>query len=114
MGGPPPPPMPTGGGAPKIAISTNAPAEGRAGLLESIRGAGGIGALRKTGHGEPASASAPPGRMVPPAPIPTAADETEGGSGDLALALAAALQMRKSRVTGSDDEDDTDDENWDD
>ncbi|KAG9327845.1 hypothetical protein KVV02_000291 [Mortierella alpina] len=106
-GPPPPPPPPSGGGI--IAPPGGAPA-GRANLLESIRGAGGIGALRKTGPGETGSA---PSRSPAPPPAP-AADESEGGSGDLASALVAALQMRKSRVAGSDDEDESDDENWDD
>ncbi|KAF9135578.1 hypothetical protein BGW39_001904 [Mortierella sp. 14UC] len=108
-GGPPPPPPPPGmggGGAPSIALPASGASAGRANLLESIRGAGGIGALRKTG-GPDGSASRSP---VPPPP----AAEEEGSSGDLASALAAALQMRKSRVAGSDDEDETDDENWDD
>ncbi|KAG0204396.1 hypothetical protein BGX28_003648 [Mortierella sp. GBA30] len=113
-GGPPPPPPPPppagGGGAPSIALPPAAGSAGRANLLESIRGAGGIGALRKTGHGDPGSA---PSRSPIPPPAPSA-DEGEGSSGDLALALAAALQMRKSRVAGSDDEDESDDENWDD
>ncbi|KAF9102853.1 hypothetical protein BGX29_004121 [Mortierella sp. GBA35] len=108
-GGPPPPPPPPGG-APNIALPPGGGSAGRANLLDSIRGAGGIGALRKTGvhEGVPASASSR-SPVPPPAPV-----EEEGSSGDLASALAAALQMRKSRVAGSDDEDESDDENWDD
>lgn len=95
-----------GSGAPAIALPAAGNAAGRANLLESIRGAGGIGALRKTSGAEGSASRSP---IPPPPPA-----EEEGSSGDLASALAAALQMRKSRVAGSDDEDETDDENWDD
>ncbi|KAG0076895.1 hypothetical protein BGZ90_008042 [Linnemannia elongata] len=108
-GGPPPPPPPPGmggSGAPANALPAAGNSAGRANLLESIRGAGGIGALRKTGGSEGSASRSP---IPPPPPA-----EEEGSSGDLASALAAALQMRKSRVTGSDDEEETDDENWDD
>ncbi|KAF8923605.1 hypothetical protein EDD21DRAFT_367517 [Dissophora ornata] len=110
-GGPPPPPPPPAGGA-SVALPPIAASSGRANLLDSIRGSGGVGSLRKTNAGDPASSSSP-SRGVPPPPA-AAADEGEGSSGDLALMLAAALQMRKSRVAGSDDEEESDDENWDD
>ncbi|KAF9163689.1 hypothetical protein DFQ26_002250 [Actinomortierella ambigua] len=129
MGGgpPPPPPPPASGGGPPAATG----GDGRQNLLASIRGAGGIGALRKTGTGDPRPYSAPPGHAGSAAGAGAAAtgvgaaaaaaaaahheDSSGGGdsSGDLASALAAALQMRKSRVAGSDDEA-SDDESWDD
>ncbi|KAG0346973.1 hypothetical protein BG004_000383 [Podila humilis] len=107
-GGPPPPPPPPGMGpppppAPPAAMGGGG--GGRANLLESIRGAGGIGALRKTNSGDSGSS-----HSRSPAPMPV---EEEGSSDNLALSLAAALKQRKSRVAGSDDEE-TDDENWDD
>ncbi|KAF9433298.1 hypothetical protein BGZ76_009638 [Entomortierella beljakovae] len=108
-GGPPPPPPPPGG-TPKTALPPNASTDGRSNLLESIRGAGGVGALRKTNT----TAASSPSRSVPPTPAAApAVDESEGSNGDLASALAAALQMRKSRVADSDDDEDEDDEDWD-
>ncbi|KAI9235681.1 MAG: hypothetical protein BYD32DRAFT_420627 [Podila humilis] len=109
-GGPPPPPPPPGMGAPPpppppgVALPPVA-ASGRANLLESIRGAGGIGALRKTNSGDPGSS---PSRS--PAPPPQV--EEEGSGADLALSLALALKKRNVAM-GSDDDEDSD-ENWDD
>ncbi|KAF8985692.1 hypothetical protein BGZ46_002437 [Entomortierella lignicola] len=110
-GGPPPPPPPPPGGAsvPSISLPPNANSDGRSNLLESIRGAGGIGALRKTNQGDPASS---PSRNIPPPPAPVADDEDEGGGADLASTLAQALRARKSRVADSDEEES--DEDWDD
>ncbi|KAF9197751.1 hypothetical protein BGZ49_001670 [Haplosporangium sp. Z 27] len=110
-GGPPPPPPPPPGGAsvPSISLPPNANSNGRSNLLESIRGAGGIGALRKTNQGDPASS---PSRNIPPPPAPVADDEDEGGGADLASTLAQALRARKSRVADSDEEES--DEDWDD
>ncbi|KAG0241633.1 hypothetical protein BGW41_005649 [Actinomortierella wolfii] len=128
-GPPPPPPPPPSGGGPALPPGTKT--DGRQDLLASIRNAGGIGSLRKTGMGDPRPYSAPSSQAgtVAGAAAGAAAggaayaayDEASSGSGggggdssgDLASALAAALQMRKSRVAGSDDEE-SDDESWDD
>lgn len=83
---------------------------GRDALLASIRGAGGIGALRKVdksqldrpsvllqeAHGQPAQPTTNSSGPPPP------------GGGSLADALAAALSQRKAKV-GSDDYDNGDD-----
>ncbi|KAF9380008.1 hypothetical protein CPB97_008628 [Podila verticillata] len=110
-GGPPPPPPPPGMGAPPpppppgVAPPAAAASSGRANLLESIRGAGGIGALRKTNSGDPGSS--PSRSLAPPPQV-----EEEGSGADLASSLALALKKRKDAM-GSDDEEDSD-ENWDD
>ncbi|KAG0350099.1 hypothetical protein BG005_010355 [Podila minutissima] len=109
-GGPPPPPPPPGMGVPPpppppgLALPSAGGSSGRANLLESIRGAGGIGALRKVNSGDSGSS---PSRSPIPAPV-----EEEGSGADLASSLALALKKRKDAM-GSDDEEDSD-ENWDD
>ena len=116
-GGPPPAPAPPpmGGAASQgPALSESTGDVGRDALLASIRGAGGIGALKKVdksqldkpsvllqeARGEPAqntSSSAPGG---PPG---------GGPGGSLADALAAALNKRKNKVGAHDDDDAADD-----
>ena len=125
---PPPPPMPAQNSAapppppPFMAQPQATPAapqstfveatgdSGRDALLASIRGAGGIGALRKVdksqldrpsvllqaAHGQPAQPTTNSSGPPPP------------GGGSLADALAAALSQRKAKV-GSDDYDNGDD-----
>ncbi|EDO18191.1 hypothetical protein Kpol_543p20 [Vanderwaltozyma polyspora DSM 70294] len=116
---PPPPPPPTMGGG----SAGNGPGglveatgdSGRDALLASIRGAGGIGVLRKVdksqldkpsvllqeARGEPTQTSAPsaPGGGAAPG----------GGQASLADALAAALNQRKTKVGANDDYDNGDD-----
>lgn len=121
---PPPPPMPnlsqSGPPAPPPPPDLNAgsppalpqPDSGRDALLASIRGAGGIGALKKTDKsqlekpsvilqeargGEPVSRRAMGGGGALAAP---------GQPETLADALASALNKRKGKVAASDDEDD--------
>lgn len=113
-GAPPPPPPPpdltaTSGAAPALPQ----PDAGRDALLASIRGVGGIGALRKTdksqlekpsvllleARGEPAPATGGGNGGAPAAP---------GQPESLADALASALNKRKDKVAASDDEDDDD------
>lgn len=106
---PPPPPPPAGGSVssppppPPPPVNMPAAPAGRDNLLASIRGAGGITALKKADpSAHPAAATA------------VAAEEEEdagGGGGDLAAALAAALNQRKTKVGDSDEEDD--DDEWD-
>ncbi|KAK4125006.1 WH1-domain-containing protein [Parathielavia appendiculata] len=129
---PPPPPPPPGAGIPPppppplppnrdSGYSSSAPAPAippadpsRAAVLDSIRGAGGIAALRKVDRSQirdrsaalvpGAGDSGPHGSGLPPAGVaPT------GAGGGMADALAAALQKRKEKVSRSDDEDDDDD-----
>lgn len=107
MGGPPPPPPPA-------ELSLAPPAAtgdpSRDALLASIRGAG-IGVLKKTDKSqlEKPSVILQEARGEPSAP-------TSGGGGagappaTLADALASALNKRKGKVAGSDDE--NDDEDW--
>ncbi|KAK4102072.1 WH1-domain-containing protein [Parathielavia hyrcaniae] len=128
---PPPPPPPPGAGIPPpppppnrdSGYSSSAPAPAapsadpsRSAVLDSIRGAGGIAALKKVDRSQirdrsaalvPGTAdSGPHGSGLPPAGVAPAGG---GGGGVLADALAAALQKRKEKVSGSDDEDDNDD-----
>lgn len=121
---PPPPPafltQPQAPQAPHATQPAQAPSQsnfvestgdaGRDALLASIRGAGGVGALRKVdksqldrpsvllqeAHGQPAAPAASSSGPPPP------------GGGSLADALAAALNQRKAKV-GSDDYDNGDD-----
>ncbi|KAK3806395.1 MAG: hypothetical protein J3Q66DRAFT_359001 [Benniella sp.] len=120
---PPPPPLPTSTFTPKppkpattepLSISTSAagkvgnglrsPMEGSL-LLASIREAGGVQGLRKTG-----GLRSPPPRVRPASPL-----GATNSQGDLVSALVAALQQRQTRVTYSDDEGSSndDDDSWD-
>ncbi|KAK4133330.1 WH1-domain-containing protein [Trichocladium antarcticum] len=127
---PPPPPPPPGTGIPPppppplppnrdsgYSSSAPVPAPARNALLDGIRGAGGIGALKKVDRTEirdrsgalvPGGGSGdtgPHGSGLPPAGVAPGG----GGGGGMADALAAALQKRKEKVSRSDDEDDNDD-----
>lgn len=100
-GVPPPPPPPNLGGA------SSAPAlppvdGGRDALLSAIRGAGGIGSLKKTDKTQLEKPSVLLQEAKGEAP-PASASPADGG---LAGALAAALSQRKNKVAQSDDEDD--------
>lgn len=113
-GAPPPPPPP-----PDLSLASAPPLPqvdgGRDALLASIRGAGGIGVLKKTdksqlekpsvilqeARGEPSSGGAAAGHGGAPA--------APGQPESLADALASALNKRKGKVAASDDEDD---EEW--
>ncbi|KAG0128190.1 hypothetical protein HOY82DRAFT_522702 [Tuber indicum] len=96
---PPPPPLPgrtdsaPGGAAPPLPAAEG----GRGDLLASIRGAGGINALKKTPKGPTTSGAPPPASVAKP----KAVNPME--------ALQAELNKRKGRVSNqSDDEDDGD------
>lgn len=90
-GGPPLPPGP----------------DGRANLLASIRGTGGLhGGGVKLRHVDESST---PAVETPRAETPSA---TAADSGNLASALAAALTVRRAGTGDSDDDDSSDDE-WD-
>ncbi|KAK4189246.1 proline-rich protein LAS17 [Podospora australis] len=134
---PPPPPPPMGGMPPPppppppnrdSGYSSSAPAPalpsadpGRGALLDGIRGAGGIAALKKVDRSQirdrsgaqvgGSSDTGPHGSGLPPAGVGAAAGGGGGGGGGggMADALAAALQKRKEKVSRSDDEDDGDD-----
>lgn len=102
---PPPPPPPDLGSAPSAALP--AVDAGRDALLSSIRGAGGIGALKKTDKSQLEKPSALLSEAKGEKPPPSS-----GGTGQpesLADALAGALSQRKNKVAASDDEDD---EEW--
>ncbi|KAL7006995.1 hypothetical protein EMMF5_003579 [Cystobasidiomycetes sp. EMM_F5] len=100
---PPPPPV---GGAPP------APAQdGRTNLLASIRSAGGIGQLKKVDpNAPPPAASAPRAPATPTPDVPLATPGAD--QGNLAAALAAALTVRRAGTGDSDDEADSEDEEW--
>ncbi|KAK4162050.1 WH1-domain-containing protein [Cladorrhinum sp. PSN259] len=119
---PPPPPPPPGAGVPPpppppppnrdSGYSSSAPAPtlpsgdpGRVGLLEGIRGAGGITALKKVDRTKIRDRSA--------AQVPGNNDTGPHGSGlppaGMADALAAALSKHREKVSRSDDEDNGDD-----
>ncbi|SPQ19653.1 4dcbd744-696d-42b8-b848-a65bbe4b152e [Thermothielavioides terrestris] len=122
---PPPPPPPPGAGVPPppppppppnrdSGYSSSAPAPalpstdpGRAAMLDSIRSAGGIAALKKVDRSQIRDRSAanvgggggdtgPHGSGLPPAGIAPG-----GAGGGMADALAAALQKRKEKVSRS-------------
>ncbi|EGZ78520.1 WH1-domain-containing protein [Neurospora tetrasperma FGSC 2509] len=113
---PPPPPGGMGGGMPPPPAAALPPVDGsRSAVLDGIKTAGGIRALKKVDRTQirdrsgaaipggsdsgPASSGLPPAGAAP------------GGGGGMADALALALQKRKEKVSKSDDEDDGDD--WD-
>jgi len=83
-------------------------------MLDGIKNAGGIGALKKVDRTQVRDRSA---AMVPgstdtgPAGsgLPPAGATSGGGGGGLADALATALNKRKQKVSASDDEDEDDD-----
>ncbi|KAH0424556.1 WH1 domain-containing protein [Colletotrichum camelliae] len=85
----------------------------RSGMLADIQKAGGIKALKKVDRSQIRDRSGasvggsndtgPHGSGLPPAGV------APGGGGDMANALAAALQKRKEKVSRSDDESDNDD-----
>ncbi|KAK4233082.1 WH1 domain-protein, partial [Achaetomium macrosporum] len=115
---PPPPPPPnrdSGYSSSAPAAALPAPDSGRAAVLDSIRGAGGIAALRKVDRSQirDRSAAMVPGAGSDTGPhgsgLPPAGIAPGGGGGGMADALAAALQKRKEKVSRSDDEDDDDD-----
>lgn len=103
---PPPPPMPAIGGDSGPAPPLPQVDGGRDALLALIRGAGGIGALKKTDKSqlERPNVLLAEARGEPVAPPPSSGPG--GGGGGLADALAAALSQRKNKVAQSDDEDD--------
>lgn len=83
-------------------------------MLDGIKGAGGIAALKKVDRskirdrseaqvGGSSGDTGPHGSGLPPAGV------SGGGGGGMADALALALQKRKEKVSRSDDEDDDDD-----
>ncbi|KAG2183386.1 hypothetical protein INT43_006392 [Umbelopsis isabellina] len=111
MGGPPPPPpAPSGGPGGANAVPPEVFSGGRSDLMASIRGAGGIGTLRKTeGPREPS-------------PLAAAGYEAGGaagaaagaaGGGDLASSLASALKQRANAMQSDDDEEE-DNDDWED
>ncbi|KAJ5866863.1 hypothetical protein N7534_001416 [Penicillium rubens] len=107
-GGGTPPPPPAGGAAPPLPK----PAGGRDDLLASIRASGGSGGggLRKvkdTEKNDRSKAMVPGGANESSATSPNAGGAPQGG---LAGALQDALNKRKQRVSGSDDEKDNDDD----
>ncbi|KAI5921884.1 hypothetical protein F4810DRAFT_314936 [Camillea tinctor] len=109
--GAPPPPPPPPGGLPPAAVPAGD--SSRSAMLDSIRGAGGIGALKKVDRSQirdrsgatvgGGSDTGPHGSGLPPAGI------NPGGGNGMADALAAALQKRKAKVRDSDDENSDDD-----
>ncbi|KAJ5952871.1 uncharacterized protein N7479_011284 [Penicillium vulpinum] len=107
-GAPPPPPPPPGGAAPPLPKPTG----GHDNLLASIRASGGHkgGVLRKVKDSEKkdrSHAMVPGGASESSATTPNAGGAPQGG---LAGALQDALNKRKQRVSGSDDEKDNDDD----
>ncbi|CAG8229581.1 unnamed protein product [Penicillium olsonii] len=106
-GGAPPPPPPPGGAAPPLPKAGG----GHDNLLASIRASGGHsgGGLRKVKDSDKKDRS---GAMVPGGANESAATPSSGGApqGGLAGALQDALNKRKQRVSGSDDEKDNDDD----
>ncbi|KAJ9129545.1 hypothetical protein NKR19_g10315, partial [Coniochaeta hoffmannii] len=121
---PPPPPLPPSAnrdsgyvsGVPAPPASVPAPDPTRSAVLDSIKGAGGIAALKKVDRskirdrseaqvgGSSSGDTGPHGSGLPPAGV-----SGGGGGGGMADALAAALQKRKEKVSQSDNEDDDDD-----
>ncbi|KAJ1993197.1 hypothetical protein GGI25_006327 [Coemansia spiralis] len=95
---PPPPPLPSVGG------------DGRGALLASIRGAGGIGGLRKTDASASNRASISSTTQHPKSPGDTSPGAKSGGN--LADALASALAQRNRAIAGDSDSEDEGDDDW--
>ncbi|GAA93827.1 hypothetical protein E5Q_00473 [Mixia osmundae IAM 14324] len=95
---PPPPPAPSGGAAAAILPPEAAALPGRSDLLASIQGKS-VANLRKT------DTSTADAREAAPA-------ATEAAPADLAATLALALHQRKGNMGDSDEEADSDDEEW--
>lgn len=108
-GGPPPPPPPPDLSSSEPAAPLPVVDASRGALLASIQGAGGIGALKKTDKSQLEKPSAllqeVQGGSSSGGSAPAAAP---GQPASLADALASALNQRKGKVAGSDDEDDDD------
>ncbi|KGO47769.1 Uncharacterized protein PEXP_069870 [Penicillium expansum] len=107
-GGAPPPPPPPGGAAPPLPK----PAGGHTDLLASIRasgghGGGGLRKVKETEKKDRSKAMVPGGANESSATGPNQGGAPQGG---LAGALQDALNKRKQRVSGSDDEKDNDDD----
>ncbi|WRT68220.1 uncharacterized protein IL334_005196 [Kwoniella shivajii] len=113
---PPPPPPPTGGRAPPPP-SAGGDGGGRSALLASIQGKG-VHALKRVDSSEQrvsplagGGAAVGAGAVVGAGAAAAVAATTED-TPDLASSLAAALSKRKADI-GSDDENDSDDDEWD-
>ncbi|PVH14325.1 uncharacterized protein CXQ87_002453 [Candidozyma duobushaemuli] len=108
-GAPPPPPPPPDLGSAEPSAPLPQPDAGRDALLSSIRGAGGIGALKKTDKSQLDKPSALLSEANGDQPPPSSGGGGGGGQPEtLADALAGALNKRKAKVAASDDED----EDW--
>lgn len=107
---PPPPPMPSGGDDSGPAPPLPAVDGSRDALLASIRGAGGIGSLKKTDKSQLEKPNVllqeAKGEKVDP---PSSSGGAPGPPGNFADAIQSALNQRKAKVSRSDDEDDGDD-----
>ncbi|WQF83076.1 Putative WH1/EVH1 domain, WH2 domain, PH-like domain superfamily protein [Colletotrichum destructivum] len=114
-GPPPPPPMPNRDSGYSSGAPIPAPDSSRSAVLGDIQKAGGIKALKKVDRTQIRDRSAatvggssdtgPHGSGLPPTGV------APGGGGDMANALAAALQKRKEKVSRSDDER-SDNDDW--
>ncbi|KAF9879409.1 hypothetical protein CkaCkLH20_02952 [Colletotrichum karsti] len=114
-GPPPPPPMPNRDSGYSSTAPAPVPDVGRSAVLGDIQKAGGIKALKKVDRSQirdrsgasvgGSSDTGPHGSGLPPAGV------APGGGGDMANALAAALQKRKAKVSNSDDEK-SDNDDW--
>ncbi|KAG0157307.1 hypothetical protein PDIDSM_4492 [Penicillium digitatum] len=107
-GGVPPPPPPPGGAGPPLPK----PAGGHSDLLASIRasgghGGGGLRKVKETEKKDRSKALMPGAANESSTTSPSAGGNPQGG---LAGALQDALNKRKQRVSGSDDENDNDDD----
>ncbi|KAJ1859901.1 hypothetical protein LPJ73_001630, partial [Coemansia sp. RSA 2703] len=102
---PPPPSQPPPASAPMPPMG----GDSRSNLLASIRGAGGIGALRKSSNNPSSSSSA----AAPPQPK-SPGDVSPGGnpSGNLTNALANVLAQRNKAIAGDSDSESDDDDEW--
>ncbi|KAK1590863.1 uncharacterized protein LY79DRAFT_686363 [Colletotrichum navitas] len=115
-GPPPPPPMPNRDSGYSSGVPVPAPDSSRSAVLGDIQKAGGIKALKKVDRSQIRDRSAatvggssdtgPHGSGLPPSGVAPG-----GGGGDMANALAAALQKRKEKVSRSDDER-SDNDDW--
>ncbi|KAK9459111.1 uncharacterized protein V1516DRAFT_655993 [Lipomyces oligophaga] len=93
----PPPPPPMGGSAAPLPVAGG---DDRGSLMASIRGAGGIHALKKVDKGNlerPLVVSGQESKNGAPPPLPS------GGGDNLQSAIAAALSKRKNQMNGYDD-----------
>jgi Wiskott-Aldrich syndrome protein len=102
--------VPAGGQGIQESVPAEVFSDGRSSLMASIRGSGGMGALRRTEGPREPSPLAAAGYETGSSGATTAAASS---GGDLASSLAMALKQRATAMQ-SDEEDEGDNDEWED